>query len=74
MSNNEASMEPVAPYTKLSTKVKRGTETRDQDITKVVTRHQDPEKAVENHREALETLDEFAHKGRSTQPRQYPSD
>jgi len=29
-------------YTKLTTKVKRGTGTRDQDTTKVTTRHPDP--------------------------------
>jgi hypothetical protein len=47
-------------YTKLTTKVKRGTGTRDQDTTQVVTRHTDPETAVANHHRAIKAAKDFA--------------
>jgi len=55
-------------YTKLETKVKRGTETRDQDTTKVVTRHPDPDEAVQRHERAVEALRGFADDARTVQP------
>jgi len=55
-------------YTKLKTEVKRGTDTRDQDKTKVVTRHPDPEEAAERHRKALNALGRSAHYARQIQP------
>jgi hypothetical protein len=58
------------PYTKLTTKVKRGSGTRDQDTTKLVTRHPDPETAVENHDAALEHMAKQAHFARGVQPGQ----
>jgi len=57
-----------APYTKLVTKVKRGTGTRDQDTTKVVTRHPDPHIAVQNHRAAVESLKRLVDSARGVQP------
>jgi hypothetical protein len=56
------------PYTKLVTKVKRGTGTRDQDTTKVVTRHPDPVKAATNHRSSIEAFRAAADAARSIQP------
>jgi hypothetical protein len=55
-------------YSKLSTKVKRGQGTRDQDTTKVTTRHPDPEQAVENHNTAVEHAKQFAGHARTIQP------
>jgi hypothetical protein len=55
-------------YTKLETKVKRGSGTRDQDTTKVVTRHPDPEKAVERHETAVAAARRFASDARDVQP------
>lgn len=55
-------------YTKLITKVKRGNGTRDQDTTKVVTRHPDPETAVERHEQAIAKAREFASEAREIQP------
>jgi hypothetical protein len=55
-------------YTKLSTKVKRGQGTRDQDTTKVVTRHPDPEEAVRRHRIAVKAQREMATEARDIQP------
>jgi hypothetical protein len=55
-------------YTKLVTKVKRGEATRDQDTTKVTTRHPDPETAVERHRRAVTAAREFADDAREIQP------
>lgn len=55
-------------YTKLTTAVKRGTGTRDQDKTKVVTRHPDPRMAVVRHRSALANFDELAADTRDVQP------
>jgi hypothetical protein len=52
-------------YTKLTTKVKRGTGTRDQDTTQVVTRHPDPEEAVERHQRAIEAATAFASHART---------
>jgi hypothetical protein len=56
------------PYTKLSTKVKRGSGTRDQDTTKVVTRHSDPETAAEHHFQALGAVRAAVHTARTMQP------
>lgn len=55
-------------YTKLSTKVKRGNGTRDQDTTKVTTRHPDPETAVNRHLSAVDALQEMTNTARRTQP------
>jgi len=55
-------------YTKLTTKVKRGTGTRDQDTTKVMTRHPDPTIAAVNHQQALEAARSAASAARSIQP------
>ena len=55
-------------YTKLTTKVKRGTDTRDQDTTKVVTRHTDPAEAVKRHERAIENAREMAQNARDIQP------
>jgi len=55
-------------YTKLTTKVKRGTGTRDQDTTKVTTRHPDPTIAAVNHQQALEAARSAASAARSIQP------
>jgi hypothetical protein len=55
-------------YLKLTTKVKRGTATRDQDTTKVVTRHHDPTKAVEQHQEAVKQLENLAQQSRDIDP------
>lgn len=55
-------------YTKLKTELKRGTGTRDQDKTVVTTRNPDPTTAVENHREAVRTLTQFAAHARSVDP------
>lgn len=55
-------------YTKLTTKVKRGEGTRDQDTTKVVTRHPDPEVAVERHHQAILAAKDFANDARRMQP------
>jgi len=57
-----------APYTKLVTKVKRGTGTRDQDTTKVVTRHPDPKTAAANHQRSIEAVRSAAAAARSIQP------
>jgi 3-hydroxyisobutyrate dehydrogenase-like beta-hydroxyacid dehydrogenase len=56
-------------YTKLVTKVKRGSGTRDQDTTKVVTRHPDPQTAVKNHRKAVNAAaQDFTESARELQP------
>ena len=61
-------------YTKLTTKVKRGDGTRDQDTTKVVTRHPDPEVAVERHQTAIKAAERFANDARRLQPSSEVSD
>jgi len=70
MSNDQATQdyEEKAPYTKLVTKVKRGSGTRDQDTTKVVTRHPDPDVAVLNHKRAIAALKDTAEAARRIQP------
>jgi len=55
-------------YTRLSTKVKRGTGTRDQDTTKVTTRHPDPQEAVKRHEKALAALETMSKTARDIQP------
>lgn len=55
-------------YTKLTTKVQRGTGTRNQDTTKVVTRHPDPEEAVRRHRIAVAEQKRMAQDARDIQP------
>jgi hypothetical protein len=57
-----------APYTKLVTKVKRGTGTRDQDTVKVVTRHPKPEQAAVNHQKSIEAVRSAADSARTIQP------
>jgi len=70
MTDQPDEMDPTAEtaYTKLTTKVKRGTGTRDQDTTKVTTRHPDPEQAVYNHQIAVDLMREMVDKTRSIQP------
>lgn len=55
-------------YTKLTTKVKRGQGTRDQDTVKVVTRHPDPKEAVRRHEIAVAAARGFADNARAIQP------
>lgn len=55
-------------YTKLTTKIKRGTGTRDQDTTKLVTRHPDPVEAAQQHQRALEAVRSAAGTARGIQP------
>lgn len=74
MTENEPQPDPKAPYTKLSTKVKRGTGTRDQDTTKVVTRHPEPDEAVANHFEALSSVRKVAEQVRTVQPERRAED
>jgi len=52
-------------YTKLSTKIKRGTGTRDQDTTKLVTRHSDPKEAAKRHQTAIEAARKSAEAART---------
>jgi hypothetical protein len=66
MSDNQT--DEKAPYTKLTTKVKRGTGTRDQDTVKVVTRHPDPKQAAVDHQQAIEAVREAAEAARTIQP------
>jgi len=69
MSNESANADEVkAPYTKLVTKVKRGSGTRDQDTTKVVTRHPDPDTAAVNHQQSIEAVRSAAAAARTIQP------
>lgn len=70
MSDGDETPDPTAEtaYTKLSTKLKRGTGTRDQDTTKVVTRHPDPDQAVEKHAEALRAARTLTEDARTIQP------
>jgi len=53
---------------RVETKVKRGTGTRDQDTTKVVTRHPDPAQAAANHQSSIEAVRAAADAARSIQP------
>jgi hypothetical protein len=55
-------------YTKLATKVKRGTGTRDQDTVKVTTRHPDPEVAATQHQQAIAAVRAAADAARTIQP------
>lgn len=55
-------------YTKLTTKVKRGTGTRDQDTTKIVTRHPDPQEAAVRHQKSLQAVRSAAATARSIDP------
>jgi len=57
-------------YTKLTTKLKRGTDVRDQDTTKIVTRHPDPKEAAKRHQSALSAARSVAHSSRTVQPEQ----
>jgi len=66
--DSPSSAEVKAPYTKLVTKVKRGTGTRDQDTTKVVTRHPDPNAAAANHQQSIEAVRSAAAAARTIQP------
>jgi len=70
MSEGDGSLEPTAEtaYTKLSTKVKRGTGTRDQDTVKVTTRHPDPREAAVKHSQALEAVRLSVKAARTIQP------
>lgn len=64
----ETTVDPEYAYTKLTTKVKRGTGTRDQDTVKVVTRHPDPVTAAQNHDLGVEAARRQADKAREIQP------
>jgi hypothetical protein len=55
-------------YTKLTTKLKRGTDVRDQDTTKIVTRHPDPKEAAVRHQQALGAVRSAANTARSIDP------
>jgi len=66
--------DPENEYTKLTTKVKRGTGTRDQDTTKVVTRHRDPTMAVRKHRAAVDLMQETIADTRDIQPEESDSE
>jgi len=55
-------------YTKLTTKVKRGSGTRDQDTVKVTTRHPNPRQAAANHQQAIEAVRSAAAAARTIQP------
>jgi len=55
-------------YTKLKTTVKRGTGTRDQDKTKITTRHPDPKVAAQRHQQALSAVRAVANTARSIDP------
>jgi len=70
MSDEADPMDPTAEtaYTKLTTKVKRGTGTRDQDTTKIVTRHPDPKEAAVRHQKSLAAVRSAAHTARSIDP------
>jgi len=68
----EIALEDTEGYTKLTTKVKRGTGTRDQDSTKVVTKHPDPEVAASRHHQAVTGLQATADAARSIQPDHEP--
>jgi len=57
------------PYTKLVTKIKRGTGTRDQDTTKLVTRHPDPKEAAARHQQAIAQVKQLADTARDMQPK-----
>jgi hypothetical protein len=72
-------MTPMSPtdetaYTKLVTKVKRGTDTRDQDTVKVTTRHPDPKEAAINHQKSIEAIRSAANAARSIQPEERNDD
>lgn len=58
MTDETDPLEPTAEtaYCKLTTKVKRGTGTRDQDTTKIVTRHPDPKEAAKRHQASLQAV------------------
>jgi len=70
MSDETDGLEPTAEtaYTKLTTKVKRGTGTRDQDTTKIVTRHPDPKEAAIRHQKSLAAVRSAANTARSIDP------
>lgn len=70
MDKHSEGPEPTAEtaYTKLSTKVKRGTGTRDQDVVKVTTRHPDPKTAAAQHQQAIAAVRSAAEAARTIQP------
>jgi len=68
MTENTQFRKDETAYTKLTTKLKRGTGTRDQDTTKVVTRHPDPKEAAKRHAQALEAARMAADTARDMQP------
>lgn len=63
-------LEPTAEtaYTKLATKIKRGTGTRDQDTVKITTRHPDPKEAAAQHQQAIAAVRSVAGQARTIQP------
>lgn len=52
-------------YTKLTTKVKRGEGTRDQDTTKIQTRHPDDVEAAKRHKKAIVEMQQMAEVARN---------
>lgn len=69
MTEADTDMEPTpeTAYTKLATKVKRGTGTRDQDTVKVTTRHPDPKTAARQHQQAIRAVRPVAETARNIQ-------
>ena len=65
---SETNKHNASGYTKFTTKLKRGSGTRDQDVTKVVTKHTDPETAAENHQAAIDAAVKFADNAREIKP------
>jgi len=68
MSDDVQVKRDATAYTKLTTKVKRGTGTRDQDTVKVVTRDPDPHEAARKHQQAVNAIRDTADAARSIQP------
>jgi hypothetical protein len=72
--SDDSTVSPEYAYTKLVTKVKRGTGTRDQDTTKVVTRHPEPGVAVHQHGKAVDHAHRLAQEARDMQPAEEEGD
>jgi hypothetical protein len=63
---NESNVESDRKYyTKLTTKVKRGDGTRDQDTTKIQTRHPDDVEAAKRHKKAIAEMQQMAEVARN---------
>lgn len=68
--NNSETIENTASGVSVTTKLKRGTGTRDQDELKIKAKGTSPEEAVENMEEVLEEAEEWAEALREIQPAQ----